>query len=160
MNEPATERAVQTTPPMMSAAIMPLTPFSPTATMTTEARMSVMSVMPLTGLDPTMAMALAATVVKRKDMMTVSRMATRANIMLPPMTPNQKNRKVLMTAVTRAMPIKRKLRSLSVRGACSSLWALLVVCVIREMLPLMMSHDLMMPIMPDMAMAPMPMLLP
>ena len=28
------------------------------------------------------------------------------------------------------------------------------------MLPLMMPHDLMMPIMPDMAMAPMPMLLP
>ena len=116
MNEPATDSAVHTTPPMMSAAIIPPTPFSPTATITTEARMSVISVMPLTGFEPTMAMALAATVVKRKAMTMVSTMATSANTMLPSMTPNQKNRNVQMIAVTAAMLMNLNDRSLSVLG--------------------------------------------
>ena len=70
--------AVQTTPPIISAATMPPGPLRPTATMTTLARMSVISVIPDTGLLPTMAMALAATVVKRKAMTATSRMATTA----------------------------------------------------------------------------------
>ena len=86
MKPPAMDRAVQTTPPMTSAATMPPGPFKPTATMTTEARMSVISVMPDTGLVPTMAMALAATVVKRKAMPATSRMATTVCSRLPCIT--------------------------------------------------------------------------
>ena len=48
-------------------ASIPPEPFKPTATITTEARIKVISVIPLTGLLPTMAMALAATVVNRKE---------------------------------------------------------------------------------------------
>ena len=51
-----------------------------------EERMRVMSVIPLTGLDPTMAMALAATVVKRKAMTATMRMPTMVKRRLPPIT--------------------------------------------------------------------------
>ena len=88
MKAPAIERAVHTTPPMMRAATMPAVPLRPTATITTEARMSVISVMPDTGLLPTMAMALAATVVKRKAMTVTSRMPMTAKSRLPFITPN------------------------------------------------------------------------
>ena len=70
------ESAVQTTPPMTSAATMPVVPFKPTATITTEARIKVISVIPDTGLVPTMAMALAATVVNRNEMAATSKIAT------------------------------------------------------------------------------------
>ena len=55
---------------------MPEGPFSPTATITTEARISVINVIPDTGLVPTMAIALAATVVNRKEMPATSAIAT------------------------------------------------------------------------------------
>ena len=60
------------------------------ATMTTEARISVMSVIPDTGLLPTMAMALAATVVKRKAMTATSNTATVAWSRLKFITPRKK----------------------------------------------------------------------
>ena len=61
---------------MTSAATIPDGPFSPTATITTEARISVINVIPDTGFVPTIAIALAATVVNRKDMPATNRMAT------------------------------------------------------------------------------------
>ena len=67
MKEPDTESAVQTTPPIMRAAAIPALPLRPTATRTRDAMMSVIRVIPLTGFVPTIAMALAATVVKRKE---------------------------------------------------------------------------------------------
>ena len=140
---------------------MPLVPLRPTPTMTTEARMSVISVMPLTGFDPTMAMALAATVVNRNAMTATSTMATRAWSMLPSITPNQKNAKVMRIVTMEAMAMKRKGRSCSVR--CNVVAAPLppfISLAARLTAPLMMPHDLMMPMMPAMAMAPMPMDLP
>ena len=86
MKPPAMESAVQTTPPITSAATIPPGPFRPTATITTDARISVISVMPDTGLVPTMAMALAATVVKRNEMPATSRIATTVCIRLPCIT--------------------------------------------------------------------------
>ena len=77
MNPPAIDRAVHTTPPITKAATIPVAPFKPTATITTEARINVIKVMPDTGLVPTMAMALAATVVNRKAMPATNRMATK-----------------------------------------------------------------------------------
>ena len=65
INPPAIESAVQTTPPMIKEATIPVDPFNPIATITTDAKMSVIKVIPETGFVPTIAMALAATVVKR-----------------------------------------------------------------------------------------------
>ena len=90
---------------------MPPVPFNPTATITTEARMSVISVMPDTGFEPTIAIALAATVVNRNAMTAVRMIATRAKSRLPSITPNQKNRKVRTRVTIEAMAMKRKGRS-------------------------------------------------
>ena len=80
------ESAVHTTPPITKAATMPEGPFSPTATITTEAKINVISVMPDTGLVPTIAMALAATVVKRNEMPATRTIATNVCIRLPCIT--------------------------------------------------------------------------
>ena len=160
MNEPATDRAVHTTPPMIKAASIPPGPFSPTATMTTLARMSVISVMPLTGFDPTMAMALAATVVKRKAMTVTRRMPTTANSRLS-ITPNQKKRKVTKRVTTEPMAM-----ILNDRSRCVRIWSRLsdeppfISFEARETALRMMPHDLTIPMMPAMAMPPMPMDLP
>ena len=92
MKPPAVERAVQTTPPITSAATIPAVPLSPTATMMNEAMMSVMSVMPETGLEPTIAIAFAATVVKRKAIIITIASPTIACVRLWT-TPNWKNTK-------------------------------------------------------------------
>ena len=86
MKPPAIERAVHTTPPITNAATMPVAPFSPTATITTDARIRVISVMPDTGLVPTMAMALAATVVNRNEMPATRMMPTTVCSKLPCIT--------------------------------------------------------------------------
>ena len=78
MNPPATESAVQTTPPMMSALTIPPGPVSPTWFRTMEESMSVISVIPETGFVPTIAVAFAATVVKRNDMIRTMRSPARA----------------------------------------------------------------------------------
>ena len=80
------DNAVQTTPPITSEATIPVAPFSPTATMMTEARIKVINVIPDTGFVPTMAMALAATVVNKKEIPATSRMATTVCRMLPCIT--------------------------------------------------------------------------
>ena len=153
--------AVHTTPPMMRAATMPAVPLRPTATITTEARMSVMSVMPDTGLLPTMAMALAATVVKRKAMTATRATPTRAKSRLPSITPAQKNTKMAMMVAAEPMAMTLKGRSRSVRGTLRA--ACLPPFISRAAsatAPFIMPHDFIMPMMPAMAMPPMPMLLP
>ena len=87
INDPAIDNAVQTTPPIKRAANIPALPFNPTATITTEARISVISVMPETGFDPTIAMALAATVVNKKAITVTRRIATTACSKLKFITP-------------------------------------------------------------------------
>lgn len=79
---------------------MPEVPFRPMATKIAEATMRVIRVMPLTGFDPTIAMALAATVVKRKAMNVTTTHATAAcqNVWI---TPNQKK----IRTATREMAI-------------------------------------------------------
>ena len=57
------------------AAIIPRSPWIPTLTSITEVRIRVIRVMPETGLLPTIAIALAATVVKRKAMTNTIRRA-------------------------------------------------------------------------------------
>ena len=158
MNEPATESAVQTTPPIIKAATMPPVPLRPTATITTEARMRVISVIPDTGFEPTMAMALAATVVKRKAMTATRRMPTMAKRRLPCITPNQKKRNVT-TMVRSAPPAMIFMgRSRCVRctdSACcaeSTPRTSFTACTMMERL-------FQMPMMPAMAIPPMPMLL-
>ena len=115
MKPPAVERAVQTTPPIISAAVMPAVPFRPMLTSTSEARISVMRVIPETGLLPTMAMALAATVVKRNEMTKTISSATAVCPQLPRM-PNWKKKKVVASAAINVVRIVRMVRSRWVRG--------------------------------------------
>ena len=86
MKPPAMDSAVHTTPPITSAATIPSGPFSPTATMTTDARINVISVIPDTGFVPTMAIALAATVVNRKEMPATKTIATNVCTRFPCIT--------------------------------------------------------------------------
>ena len=76
INPPAIDSAVHTTPPITNAATIPVAPFSPTATMITDARIRVISVIPETGFVPTIAIAFAATVVNRNAIPATSRSAT------------------------------------------------------------------------------------
>ena len=119
MKPPAIERAVHTTPPMISAAVMPAVPLRPMLASTSELRMSVMSVMPETGLVPTMAMALAATVVNRKAMTKTISNATM--LCMPfPSRPKWKNTKVAMSAAISTERIRRIDRSRCVRSAAGA----------------------------------------
>lgn len=95
-NPPAIDRAVQTTPPITIEATMPDDPLRPMATKMADATIRVISVMPDTGLEPTMAIALAATVVKRKAIAVTTSQATSAcqKVLI---TPIQKN---ISTAVS------------------------------------------------------------
>ena len=80
------DSAVHTTPPITNAATIPSGPFKPTDTITTDARINVISVMPETGFVPTIAMALAATVVNRKAIPATNRIATTVCSRLPCIT--------------------------------------------------------------------------
>src|SRR5664280_1813795 len=67
INPPAIDNAVHTTPPIINAATIPELPVNPTETSITEDNISVINVIPLTGFVPTIAIAVAATVVKRNE---------------------------------------------------------------------------------------------
>ena len=144
---------------MLKAANIPPEPFRPTATITTEAKMRVISVMPDTGLLPTMAMALAATVVKRKAIAATSKMAMMAKRRLPSITPNQKKRKVTRMQTNEPMAIILKEMSRCVRFTFSST-ALLPFnsLAAKPTALLMMPQLLMIPMIPAMAIPPIPML--
>ena len=100
MKEPATDRAVQTTPPMSIAAAIPAFPFNPTATRMSEAMIKVIRVIPLTGLVPTIAMALAATVVNRNEITATISKPTRACQILLTTPPKAKKAKMASRAMT------------------------------------------------------------
>ena len=68
MKPPAIDSAVQTTPPIIMAAIIPLVPLNPALTNTKELKINVINVIPDTGFEPTIAIAFAATVVNRNEM--------------------------------------------------------------------------------------------
>ena len=145
----------------MSAATIPLVPFSPTATITTEARISVISVIPDTGLEPTMAIALAATVVKRNAITVTRSIPTMAWSRLPSITPNQKKKNVTSIVTMLPMAITLKAMSRCVRFTSALLLLLpFISFAASDTAPLMMPHDLMMPMIPAIAIPPMPMLLP
>ena len=138
---------------------MPPGPFKPTATITTEAKMSVIRVIPETGFEPTIAMALAATVVKRKAMAATSRMAIMAKRRLPSITPNQKKRKVTRMVTSEPIAIILKEMSRWVRFTFSSTSLLpFSSLAARPTALLMMPQLLMMPMIPAMAIPPIPML--
>ena len=138
---------------------MPPGPFRPTATITTEAKMSVIRVIPETGFEPTIAMALAATVVKRKAMTATSRIAIIAKRRLPSITPNQKKRKVTRMVTSEPIAIILKEMSRWVRFTFSSTSLLpFSSLAARPTALLMMPQLLMMPMIPAMAIPPIPML--
>ena len=150
--------AVQTTPPMMSAASIPKGPFRPTPASTMLAMMSVISVIPDTGLVPTMAIALAATVVKRKAMTVTSSIPTTAKNKFPCITPVRK-KKVSANTTKLPMAMILKLRSLCVRFTSFKLVPLPFSS--REASPTasrMMPQLRIIPMIPAIAMPPIPML--
>ena len=158
MKDPATDRAVHTTPPMMSAAAMPALPFRPTATRIREAMMSVIKVIPLTGFEPTIAMALAATVVNRNETSATITRPTMACQTLFTTPPKAKNAKMARRAMATPQTMVFIGRSSSVRSAFSvvapgfrlnSLTASPAALLITPKL-------LTMPMMPAVAMPPMP----
>ena len=159
MKLPATESAVQTTPPMTSAATMPAFPFRPTATRIKDAMISVISVMPLTGLEPTMAMALAATVVKRKLTTATTRRPTKACQTLFTTPPKAKKAKMARRAMTTPKTMVFMGRSSSVRSVFSSkVPGLRLNSLTARPAALLMTPKLFtMPMMPAVAMPPMPM---
>ena len=141
---------------MIKAASIPPEPFKPTATITTEARIKVISVIPLTGLLPTMAMALAATVVNRKAMTVTSRIPTTANSRLS-ITPNQKKRKVMRMVTTEPMAMILKAISRCVLSRfLLSLLPPFISLVARLTALLMMPQLFTIPMIPAMAIPPIP----
>ena len=131
-----------------------------------------MSVMPETGLEPTMAMALAATVVKRKAMTVVRRMLTTANQTLC-ITPSQKKTNVTSRATPEASPMNLNDRSSPPPAPPEGMGDWLPLPTELSGFPspreglgvgftsftalLMTPHERTMPMMPAMAMPPMPM---
>ena len=93
MKPPAIDSAVQTTPPIIMAAIIPLVPLNPALTNTKELKINVINVIPDTGFEPTIAIAFAATVVNRNEMTNTIKVAMIVCVKLPN-TPNWKNTKV------------------------------------------------------------------
>ena len=91
MKPPAIDSAVQTTPPIIMAAIIPLVPLNPALTNTSELKINVINVIPDTGFEPTIAF--AATVVNKKEITNTIKVAMIVCVKLPN-TPNWKNTKV------------------------------------------------------------------
>ena len=117
-----------------------------------------MSVMPDTGFEPTIAIALAATVVKRKAMTVTSSIATRANMILF-ITPSQKNTKVMSIDSMEPMPMSLKEISLRVRnGSEASAPLPFSSFAASPTAPVISPHDFIIPITPAIAMPPIPML--
>ena len=105
---------------MTMAAIMPFVPLNPALTKTSEARINVIKVIPDTGFVPTIAIALAATVVNRKEIINTISMATMVWKRLPN-TPNWKKMKVVIKVASKPIRINFIERSCCVRSATSSL---------------------------------------
>ena len=159
MKPPAIERAVHTTPPMMAAATIPEAPLRPTATIITDDSMSVISVIPDTGLLPTMAMAFAATVVNRKAITATMSIPTTACQILKSTTPTKKKTNVTNKAIPTPMAIIFIGRSRCVRSTATD-DALLLPFISEAANPTalrIMLHDRMIPMIPAIAIPPIPM---
>ena len=158
MNAPATDRAVQTTPPMTIAATIPAVPFSPQATRIRLARISVIIVIPLTGFDPTIAIAFAATVVKRNAIIATISSPTSASHKLST-TPQAKKMNTATSATTIPMTTIFIEISLCVlrTSSSSALFFFLNSPTASPSADLITPKDFMIPMIPAVAMPPMPM---
>ena len=156
MKPPAMLRAVHTTPPITIAATIPALPLRPTVTSTSAVMIRVMMVIPLTGLVPTIAMALAATVVKRKAMTATITRPMRACQMLFTTPPKAKKANTVSSATVMPRITVRIGRSFSVRCAASVLPFLLNSLPARPMALLITPALRMMLMMPAIAIPPIP----
>ena len=120
-----------------------------------EAMMRVISVMPETGLEPTMAIALAATVVKRNAITVTTAHATRAcqKVLI---TPSQKKASTTIRARTMKNTTFFIERSVCQRTSLALAAPPLNSRPARPTALQMMGHDFTMPMMPAIAMPPMP----
>ena len=159
MKAPADESAVHTTPPMIKAATIPCVPFKPTSIMMMLERMRVMSVIPLTGLEPTIAMAFAATVVKRNAITATIKMPTIVKSKLPSIGPTKK--KIVVTKMVMSVPMAIIFieRSRCVRTSSACCAPPLEIFPIKANALLITPQLFTTPMIPAMAIAPIPMLL-
>ena len=162
MSPPAIESAVQTTPPIRSAASIPAFPESPAFTRKSDVRMSVIRVIPETGFVPTVAIARAATDVKRKEMTTTTRSAMSDCVVMlgeGSRTPNRK--KAQATRATATIPPTMTFigRSRSVRSASPEADFAAPKSALKENAFAMTRQLRRIPRMPAAAMPPMPMCL-
>ena len=157
MKPPAMLRAVQTTPPITMAATIPALPFRPTATSTNAVIIRVMMVIPLTGLLPTMAMALAATVVNRKEMTATISRPTSACQTLSTTPPKAKNANTASSASTMPVTTVFILMSRSDSSGLAAPALFLENSLTARPIALLMTPALrMIPMMPAVAMPPIP----
>ena len=128
--------------------------------MMTDARISVINVIPETGFVPTMAMALAATVVNRKAMIPTTKIPTTACSRLKFITPKKKKTNTANKQTITPITMIFIGRSRCVRGSMMPVAADFPPLNSLEASPtadLMMLHDLMIPMIPAMAIPPIPM---
>ncbi len=119
--------------------------------------MSVISVIPETGFDPTIAIAFAATVVKRNEIMVMVNRATTACTHVT-LTPMIRNMNTAMRVRKRNSITNDILRSRSVRltSSCAPSVFIFLPTANLNAVPITLD-DLIIPIIPAMAIAPMPM---
>ena len=146
---------------MTIAATMPALPLSPVTTSTRAVMIRVMIVIPLTGLVPTIAIALAATVVNRKEITaTITRPMSACHTVFttPPRAKKAKtaSSEIAMPQTTLFMGMSCWVRSVSSTAAPG---LRLNSPAARPTALLMTPALLMMPMMPATAMPPMPMCL-
>ena len=155
MKPPAIESAVQTTPPITSAAIIPDSPSKPTDTSTNDDSISVIRVIPETGFEPTIAIAFAATVVKRNAMTKTIAKATTVCTQLCS-TPNWKKKSVATRAAIRIDRITFIEISFCVRGSSATAFLPLNSLTARPKALLMIPAWRTIPIRPAIAIPPIP----
>ena len=139
---------------------MPALPLRPTATRMIAATIRVMRVIPLTGLVPTIAIALAATVVNRNEITATMTRPTRACQMFSTTPPRAKkaktaSRAMMMPKTTDFIGMSSWVRSTAVSFPPFRLNS----PTARITADLMTPNDLMMPIIPAVAIPPIPMCL-
>ncbi len=135
---------------------MPEVPLMPIATKMALAIIRVIRVMPLTGLEPTIAIAFAATVVNKKEIAVTTIHATRACQKLCS-TPAQKK----MSTATRAIAMKNTICFMDISRCQRMVEALpweepLISRAARPAACMIMPHDFTMPMIPAIAIPPMP----
>ncbi len=157
MKPPDIDNAVQTAPPIINAATIPASPFKPTETKMIEEMISVINVIPETGFVPTIAIAFAATVVNKNEMISTINKPIKAYVMLFT-TPKRKKKKIKTAVITIPPTMTIIGKSFCVRNVSFALFTPPKISfAARENAEEIILEERMMPIIPAIAIPPIPM---